>query len=73
MELKVFTLPTCKNCLAAKNFSQGIAQKHGVKYTEVDMGTPDDCARPHELSSICFSTYPSLKGSCMNTERLVHR
>lgn len=41
MELKVFTLPTCKNCPAAKNFSQEIAQKYGLKYEEVDISTPD--------------------------------
>ncbi len=41
MELKVFTLPTCKNCPAAKKISQEIAQKYGLKYAEVDISTPD--------------------------------
>jgi len=41
MELKVFTLPTCKNCPAAKKISQEIAQKYGLKYEEVDISTPD--------------------------------
>ncbi|MCK4477636.1 thioredoxin family protein [Candidatus Bathyarchaeota archaeon] len=41
MELKVFTLPTCKNCPAAKKISQEIAQKHGLKYETVDISTPD--------------------------------
>lgn len=41
MELKVFTLPTCKNCPAAKQISQEIASKYELKYTEVDIGTPD--------------------------------
>lgn len=41
MELKVFTLQTCTNCPAAKKISQEIAQKYGLKYTEVDISTPD--------------------------------
>jgi len=41
MELKVFTLPTCKNCPAAKNISQEIAKKYGLKYTEVDISTSE--------------------------------
>lgn len=41
MELKVFTLPTCKNCPVAKKISQEIAQKYGLKYAEVDISTPD--------------------------------
>ena len=41
MELKVFTLPTCKNCPVAKKISQEIAQKFGLKYAEVDISTPD--------------------------------
>ncbi len=41
MELKVFTLPTCKNCPAAKRISQEVAQKYGLKYIEVDISTPN--------------------------------
>lgn len=41
MELKVFTLPTCTSCPVAKKISQEIAQKYGLKYTEVDMSTPN--------------------------------
>ncbi|UCG37628.1 MAG: thioredoxin family protein [Candidatus Bathyarchaeota archaeon] len=41
MELKVFTLPTCRNCPAAKKVSQELAQKHDLKYVEVDISTPD--------------------------------
>jgi glutaredoxin len=41
MELKVFTLPACVNCPAAKKISKEIAQKYGLKYTEVDISTPD--------------------------------
>lgn len=40
MELKVFTLPTCKNCPAAKKTSREIARKYGLKYVEVDLSTP---------------------------------
>jgi len=41
MELKVFTLPTCANCPAAKKLSQEVAEKYGLKYAEVDISTPD--------------------------------
>lgn len=41
MELKVFTLPTCKNCPAAEKISQEIAQQYNLKYTVVDISTPD--------------------------------
>ncbi len=41
MELKVFTLPTCKDCPAAKKTSQEIAQKYDLTYVEVDIGSPD--------------------------------
>jgi glutaredoxin len=41
MELKVFTLPTCKDCPAAKKISQEMADKYGLTYAEVDISTPD--------------------------------
>jgi glutaredoxin len=41
MELKVFTLPTCKDCPAAKKISHEVAEKYGLKYVEVDIGSPD--------------------------------
>ena len=41
MELKVFTLPTCNNCPAAKRISKEIAEKYGLKYAEVDISTPE--------------------------------
>jgi glutaredoxin len=41
MELKVFTLPTCKNCPVAKKTSKEMAQKYGLKYKEIDISTPD--------------------------------
>lgn len=41
MELKVFTLPTCQKCPAAKRMTREIAQKYGIRYTEVDMSTPE--------------------------------
>ena len=41
MELKVFTLPTCKNCPAAKKISKEIADKYSLKYVEVDISTPE--------------------------------
>jgi thioredoxin 1 len=41
MELKVFTLPTCKDCPAAKRISKEIADKYGLEYAEVDISTPE--------------------------------
>ncbi len=41
MKLKVFTLPTCRNCPAAKRVSKEIAQKYDLNYVEVDISTPD--------------------------------
>jgi len=41
MELKVFTLPKCKNCPAAKKIAKEMAQKYGLTYKEIDIGTPD--------------------------------
>jgi glutaredoxin len=41
MELRVFTLPTCKNCPAAKKVSEEMAQRYGLQYKEVDISTPE--------------------------------
>ena len=41
MELKLFTLPTCSECPAAKRISQQAAKKYGIAYSEVDMSTPE--------------------------------
>lgn len=41
MKLKVFTLPTCRNCPAAKKITQEIADKYGLEFLEVDINTPD--------------------------------
>lgn len=41
MELKVFTLPTCKNCPVAKKISKEMAQKYGLTYKEIDISTSD--------------------------------
>jgi glutaredoxin len=41
VELKVFTLPTCKDCPAAKRISKEIADKYSLKYAEVDISTPE--------------------------------
>jgi len=41
MELKVFTLPTCKDCPAAKKICKEIADKYRFKYAEVDISTSE--------------------------------
>lgn len=41
MELKVFTLPTCTDCPAAKKISEEMAQRYGLQYKEIDISTPE--------------------------------
>jgi glutaredoxin len=41
VELKVFTLPNCPNCPAAKKIVEEVSRKYGVAYREIDIGTPD--------------------------------
>ena len=41
VKLKVFTLPTCKNCPTAKKIAQEIAGKYGLEFLEVDISTSD--------------------------------
>lgn len=38
-ELKVFTMPTCSICSAAKQIAYDVAKKLGLSYREVNMGT----------------------------------
>jgi glutaredoxin len=40
-ELKVFTLPTCSSCPAAKQIALEVARKLGLAYREVDMNTQE--------------------------------
>lgn len=41
MELKVFTLPTCPDCPAAKTIVAEVAQKHKISFRVVDMSTKE--------------------------------
>ncbi|MEM3666656.1 MAG: thioredoxin family protein [Candidatus Bathyarchaeia archaeon] len=41
MELKVFTLPTCPSCPAAKMIVSEVAQKYGIAFREVNMATEE--------------------------------
>ncbi|MCS7114158.1 MAG: thioredoxin family protein [Nitrososphaerota archaeon] len=40
-ELKVFTLPTCSSCHAAKQVALEVSRKLGLAYREVDMNTKE--------------------------------
>ncbi|MEM1660294.1 MAG: thioredoxin family protein [Candidatus Bathyarchaeia archaeon] len=40
-ELKVFTIPTCSVCSAAKQIAYDVAKKLGLSYREVNMGTSE--------------------------------
>jgi thiol-disulfide isomerase/thioredoxin len=41
MELKVFTLPTCTGCPAAKIIAREVAEKFGISFREVNMATEE--------------------------------
>ena len=41
MELKVFTLPTCGVCPAAKIIAKEVAEKFGISFREVNMATEE--------------------------------
>jgi len=41
LDVKVFTLPTCRNYPAAKKLSQEVAQKYGLTFREIDISTSD--------------------------------
>jgi glutaredoxin len=41
MELKVFTLPTCPSCPAARIIVSEVAQKFGIAFREVNMATEE--------------------------------
>ena len=41
MSVKVFTLPSCPNCPAAKKIAWEVATKYKLDFSEVDISTPD--------------------------------
>jgi glutaredoxin len=53
LELKVFTLPTCSSCPAAKQIAIEVARKLGLTYREVDMNTKEGLAEglTHQIMS----------------------
>ncbi|MBS7620901.1 thioredoxin family protein [Candidatus Bathyarchaeota archaeon] len=53
LELRVFTMPTCSNCPAAKQIAFEVAQKLGLAYREVDMNTREGLAEglAHQIMS----------------------
>lgn len=53
-ELKVFTLPACSSCPAAKQIALEVAQKLGLTYREVDMNTKEGLeeGRAYQIMSI---------------------
>jgi glutaredoxin len=54
LELKVFTLPSCSICSLAKRIASEVAQKFGLAYKEVNMGTREGLeeAQPHQIMSV---------------------
>jgi len=41
LELKIFTLKTCPNCPQAKKIANEVAEELNLKFTEIDMETPE--------------------------------
>lgn len=39
--IKVFTLPNCPNCPAAKKIAKDVAEEFKIKFTEVDIGSAE--------------------------------
>ena len=75
MELKVFTLPTCPSCPAAKRIASEVAQKFGVAFKEVNMATQEGLNEglAHDIKStptIVIDEEVIVRGRLISKERL---
>lgn len=75
MELKVFTLPTCSTCPAAKAVALEVARKLGVDYREVSMATGEGAVegRRYQIMgtpSIAIDDEVIVRGRFVSRERL---
>ena len=74
-ELKVFTMPTCSSCPAAKQIAIEVAQKLGLPYREVNMNTQEGLAEglAHQIMSapsIVFGDEVIVVGRLISKEKL---
>ncbi len=75
LELKVFTMPTCSSCPAAKQIALEVAKKFGLAYREVDMKTREGLVEglAHQIMSapsITLGDEVIVAGSLISKERL---
>lgn len=75
LELKVFTLPTCSICPAAKQIALEVAKKFGLAYREVDMTTGEGAAEGlayqiMSAPSIALNDEVIVRGRIISRERL---
>jgi|YelNatPaOPRAMG01_1025707.scaffolds.fasta_scaffold12287_2 glutaredoxin len=74
-ELKVFTMPTCSSCPAAKQIAIEVAKKLGLPYREVNMNTQEGLAEgiAHQIMStpsIVLGDEVIVVGRLISKERL---
>gem|GEM_PF-512751 len=74
-ELKVFTLPTCSSCHAAKQIALEVARKLGLVYREIDMNTKEGLEEGLHLQvmsvpSIVLSDEVIVAGRLISKEKL---
>ncbi|MEM2103806.1 MAG: thioredoxin family protein [Candidatus Bathyarchaeia archaeon] len=69
-ELKVFTLPSCSSCPAAKQVAIEVAQKLGIGYREISLNTKEGL---EEASAYPIMSVPSiaLNGEVIVAGRLI--
>lgn len=75
LELKVFTMPTCSSCPAARQIALEVAKKLGLAYREVDMNTKEGLAEglAHQIMSapsITLGDEVIVVGRLISKERL---
>jgi glutaredoxin len=75
LELKVFTIPACSSCPAAKQVAFEVAQKYGLAYREVNMNTKEGLEEglAHQIMStpsIVLNDEVIVRGRLISKERL---
>lgn len=75
LELKVFTLPWCSSCPAAKSIASEVAEKCGLTYREVDMNTKEGLEEGLSYQimstpSIALNDEVIVRGRLISKERL---
>ncbi|MCJ7422714.1 thioredoxin family protein [Candidatus Bathyarchaeota archaeon] len=74
-ELKVFTLPTCSSCPAAKTIASEVAEEFGIAYKEINLATREGLneALTYDIlsaPSIAIDKEVIIRGRLVSKERL---